>query len=276
MFKTTTSTPAKFCDDETYFKVNSHSSVCVLTASVADLCDAGIAITFDVETTGQTIKTSRDGTRKKNAMVELGAVATLLCAPSFVLGVFEGFMGVPEDAEWDPICVSEFWDSNEKLRDRKKLIESCTNEASPVMEDFVKWVQTIKDTCRDQYHPERTILFYSDNPAFDIKWIDSYIEEFTNYPYTMNTFFGGKFSQVIDTSSYAAGLAHTSGTERLKKENDEGFFSDDTAAAQFLRIDKSELPSAEDTVPHRAAHDALQIITTHTFLAAYAKTGGKR
>jgi hypothetical protein len=247
---------ALFCPDSEYFVKPFHAELATHEVP-GGACD--VLIGFDIEATGQETHAGPEGTKTRAAMVELGAVAVDLNNPSVPLAVFEGFMGVPAGCGWDERTVSEFWHRDAALRAKKALVEACTTDPRAVMEAFVGWTEDVKRTFAGD--DASRVLFASDNPAFDAKWVDNYLSEFTTgESRTINLFFG-RYAPVIDTSSYAMGAACHDAADRIRIAAKRGYYSEEAAFVARLPV---RIPVTLPKPPHchRAAYDAFDIAVT--------------
>ena len=245
-----------FCPDAEYFKKPHHTGY----SSGDSYSDGYVTIALDVETTGPNTHAGPSGRRVKSAMVEIGAVAVSHGAHPVVLGVFEGFMGVPDGCDWDPTTVREFWNRDESMREKKKLAEACTVEPGVVMNEFVDFVNNV--VAKYAGGKPTRVLFISDNPGYDAKWLDLYLAEYTEHPDTSRLF--GCYSPVLDTDSYAMAAAKHDVGDRMDANLCDGWYSADSSARTALRIDASLKPTAVHD--HRAAHDALYIAQMHAII----------
>lgn len=252
---------ATLCSADEYFRSPHYSSFAEMPADAAP-CDVFIA--FDVEVTGQATHTSPTGTTKKNSMGELGVVAIKTTLPMQVLGVFEGFMGMRPDSEWDEKTVREFWERNDELRAKKKMIEGCQYEPADTMNAFADFLENVVQKYAGG-EPSR-VTFLSDNPGFDCKWIDHYLGAYTEHP-PLSTIYG-VYKAVLDTSSYNAGAAHSDEATRSEIVSTAGWYSDDRDARTQLQIPAAVAPPV--TANHRAGQDAMHIAMTHVIIETYS------
>lgn len=227
-----------------------------------------VAITFDVEASGQATHRGPSGTKERGALVELGVVATTLSNPPTVLALFEGFMPVTDGRVWEASCIKEFWETSEELRTKKALIDACTSTPEETMGAFVEWMLNIQSKFAGG--DARRVVLHTDNPSFDNKWIDLYLDEYTEHPHSLNMFFG-HYAAPIDTGSYAMALAGDTGAARVATTKAGRWYSEDDAARRKLQI--TDKPEAEHN--HRAVNDALYIIQMHTILVEAARVQGQ-
>lgn len=118
---------------------------------------------LDVETTGQSLS--------HNAMIALGAV--VMDTNSTTLHTFKVCLGVPSDKGWEPRCLAEFWSQHADL---KASIERDAIDAKRAMVGFACWLNLM-----DLLYGDRLVLL-TDNPAFDVAWINLYLSQYTLRP----------------------------------------------------------------------------------------------
>lgn len=237
-----------FCPIASYFRKPYHAEFLPIEPGV--VCD--VLVTFDVETTGPNIDC---------AMIEVAAVVTTVAERvPVVLGVYEGFMRVPDGKVWDGKTVSEFWNRTPDLRAKKVVVDGCTFEPAEVMPALCKFLTQIPEKfCGGD---STRVSMASDNAGFDIKWIDNYIGAYASHFDTINTFYGS-FSPVIDTDSHAMGVAGDTVAIRGACSRANGWYSADTAACKKLKIIDGCPESPND---HRAANDALFIAQMYLYI----------
>lgn len=212
-----------------------------------------VFIAVDVECTGQSLK--------KHAMVELGACYAVhgdlpplqspkshpdapFCLVAPPTPRFAVQIKVPDTRGWDQQCVKEFWMSTSELRAKHARLNSGDDSVSPkhAMALFAEWVRHVQASLAPG-NPE-WIFFVSDNPGFDVKWIDYYLDRFYEQHAPLQLFFG-PFQPVIDSDSWLNGVAN--------RHAGWGAFE---AAAKKLGC--TETPIARHT--HDAADDADHIV----------------
>ena len=118
---------------------------------------------LDVETTGQYLS--------HNAMVALGAV--VMDEEGATLHTFKVCLAVPPHKDWEPRCVAEFWSNQADL---KAAIERDAIAPECAMRGFARWLNLM-----DLLYGDRLVLL-TDNPSFDVAWINLYLAEHTSRP----------------------------------------------------------------------------------------------
>eukprot|EP01080_Neovahlkampfia_damariscottae_P002321 gene2321-2789_t len=115
----------------------------------------------DVETTGQYMN--------KNAMIAFGC--TVMDQDMKEVDNFVTFMSIPNERIWEERCVNEFWS---KQKETLEHIEKHMKEPKEEMERFSKCIDEI-----DLRYGSNLVVL-SDFCAYDIAWINNYLEFFTN------------------------------------------------------------------------------------------------
>ena len=219
-----------------------------------------ILITFDVEATGMLMSGPH-----ANAIVELGACAMFSNNRHVALGTFSAQMLVPEGRTWEKRCVEEFWDVVEGMPQKKKEIEACKNTPKEVMSAFIDWVEAlVKDHANGD---AKRIQFASDNAGFDAGWVNMYLAEYADHQ-PLHTFFDGHRA-VLDTSSFAAGVARHTDAGKRKFTADTGakWYKARDAARAALQVPGDVVPLTEHD--HTAVNDARHMLEAHLILLEY-------
>lgn len=133
---------------------------------------------IDVETTSQYLS--------NGAMIALGAV--VMDAGGKTLHTFKVCLAVPPYKGWEPRCLAEFWLHHETL---KAAIERDAIDAEKAMRGFARWLNLM-----DLVYGDRLVLL-TDNPAFDVAWINLYLHQYTNRP---SLYYGFSFDKVVDVA----------------------------------------------------------------------------
>jgi hypothetical protein len=115
-------------------------------------------LAVDIEASGPSLK--------KNGIVSIGA--SILDAFSNEKDSFQINLSLPEGKEYEENCLNEFW-----LKNIQAYNFVQTNATNPkiAMQEFVNFI--------DNAERFENLKIVSDNPSFDIAWLNHYILEFT-------------------------------------------------------------------------------------------------
>lgn len=154
-----------------------------------------VLLVVDIETTGQS--------RFQHWMpCFAGCIVTERGSPQD--GRFLCYLEQPENREWDALCRRDFWD-NPKLAVEGRLLSQRLSEDAerqgrthPTLgiARFVSWVQRMV-----QRYPNLQIA--SDNPSFDVAWIDHYIQQYCEKPpFATLAYCTGEWKAILDLRTW--------------------------------------------------------------------------
>lgn len=154
-------------------------------------------LVIDIETTGQN--------RFQHWMPCFAAAVVLQDGSSPTEGQFICYLQQPPNTGWDEVCVRKFWRNRKKAVGGQLLVERLEAEAERcgrwepalAMSRFVGWLErTVKRW--------PSLQVASDNPAYDIAWIDHYLQLYCPRAPSMS-YCTGDWRPILDIRSYAAG-----------------------------------------------------------------------
>ncbi len=117
-------------------------------------------LAIDIETSGSSFK--------QNGVVSLGA--SLQDQNSNELDSFQMNLNLPEGHVYEMRCVKEFWSENKKAYD---FVQQNTVAPKEAMDKFCAFL-----TKAETRFPELIVI--SDNPSFDMAWLNLYLDEYTD------------------------------------------------------------------------------------------------
>lgn len=171
----------------------------------------------------------------------------------------------PEDRGWDEKCRNEFWLKQKHLYpELHRLEEGLTGYSiQKGMNKVMKWLNSMKNTYTD--NDPRRITFVTNTALADPKWFGYYLHR-AGLP-SLDVFWGGRFKDAIQTSSYALGAAGLDAVDYCKGEN--GHLSEDKALRKALNIPEDEQPKVPGD--HNPMNDACHIVEEHLIHVKYIK-----
>jgi DNA polymerase III epsilon subunit-like protein len=147
-----------------------------------------ILIAVDIEATGCDIL--------KNAIVSIGAVAYA----NSEMKVQQWNMIIPETKTWEDRCVEQFW--SKQSDELRKNLSLNAQDPHTAMSSFVEFL-TLYENMDDD------VRIITDNPAFDIAFLNVYLSVYTSRM-PMSYTHTGRYRPVYDTDSLARGRSHLS------------------------------------------------------------------
>ncbi len=111
-------------------------------------------LAVDVETSGSSYE--------RNGILSIGA--SLHDQDSVERESFQINVMLPKEKEYEKDCLKNFWDKNPEA---KRFVENNAIEAKEAMQKFYDFLMKVR--------PYSDIVIISDNPSFDIAWIDHYL-----------------------------------------------------------------------------------------------------
>jgi hypothetical protein len=149
---------------------------------------------------------------------------------------FSTYLPQPENTEWEPRCVKEFWEKNPELFEKTK--NSVKNAGTDGVERMLEWIERNKDP-----NPANNLLI-TDNAAFDFVFFSELIAP---YKRSLLYLFGEYETQPLDVGCYYLGLLKrniiTGGTWNKNSVFD--------GCPNFVKL--------LNLTPHDAGHDAINI-----------------
>jgi len=150
---------------------------------------------IDVETTGQN--------RFKHWMPCFGACVMDELGHCPTDHQFLCYLAQPPNTGWDDSCVAQFWKCQKKAIDGQSLYERLLAEASKhgvweprvAMSRFLGWLKRMIGR-----YPSLQVV--SDNPSYDIAWIDHYLQVYCPAAVNMS-YCTGAWRPIIDARTYA-------------------------------------------------------------------------
>ncbi|OJW47189.1 MAG: hypothetical protein BGO67_03685 [Alphaproteobacteria bacterium 41-28] len=117
-------------------------------------------LAIDIETSGSSFK--------QNGIVSIGA--SLQDHNSNELDSFQINLVLPEGRSYEERCVKEFWSENKKIHNFVQQNAVAPKEA---MDKFCAFLTEVETRFSD-------LIVISDNPSFDIAWLNFYLDEYTD------------------------------------------------------------------------------------------------
>jgi DNA polymerase III alpha subunit (gram-positive type) len=139
-----------------------------------------VVIALDVETSGPNFTT--------NSLISIGV--SVQDMEMNEIASFQRNLAIEEGRYFDERCLNDFWRKHDEAF---RFVTSNTSDPKVVMEDLSAFVSDIETT-----YPSCVIV--SDNPSFDIAWINLYFSRYTErLPINYHT--NGKHRMIWDSSS---------------------------------------------------------------------------
>ncbi len=135
---------------------------------------------IDVETSGSSYK--------KNGLLSIGC--SLQDEDSNEIDSFQVNLDLPKDKEFEKGSIENFWSKNQKIYDS---ITTNTIPPEEAMNKFCTFLSKYEQKYQD-------LLIISDNPSFDIAWINFYLDLYTSRK-PMNYGINLKTRQIWDSST---------------------------------------------------------------------------
>ncbi|HUX80603.1 MAG TPA: 3'-5' exoribonuclease [Alphaproteobacteria bacterium] len=117
-------------------------------------------LALDIETSGCSLK--------KHGIVSIGA--SLQDKNSNELDSFQINVTLPEGHTYEERCVKEFWSENKKIYE---FVQQNAVAPSIAMGKFCTFLRQVETR-----YPE--LIVVSDNPSFDVAWLNLYLSEYTD------------------------------------------------------------------------------------------------
>lgn len=156
-------------------------------------------------------------------------------------------MMLPEGTDFEQKCWDEFWSKN--LPALHKLKEGAV---SP-LEGITAFINVL-----DQLEQDNDVMIITDNPSFDIGYLNYYLAVYLNRnPLTYDS--SGKYRPIFDTDCYTRGVLHMQYDNKWTSDRD---------IIAHLNIDTSDF--ANHT--HTPENDATRICQLHTAVLAALKS----
>ncbi len=156
-------------------------------------------------------------------------------------------MYLPEGADFEQKCWEEFWSKN--LPVLHKLKE---NAVSP-LEGITAFINLL-----DQLEQDNDVMIITDNPSFDISYLNYYLATYLNRnPLTYDSF--GNYRPIFDTDCYTRGVLH------MQYDNK---WTSDSDIIAHLNIDTSEFAAHT----HTPESDATRICQLHAAVLSKLKS----
>jgi DNA polymerase III alpha subunit (gram-positive type) len=133
------------------------STIKIVSASFGS---AYYVLAIDIETSGYSFK--------QNGIVSIGA--SLQDQNSNELDFFQINLTLPEGRVYEERCLKEFWSENKKIHD---FVQQNAVTPGIAMRKFCTFLTHV-----ETHYPE--LIVVSDNPSFDIAWINLYLDEYTD------------------------------------------------------------------------------------------------
>lgn len=147
-------------------------------------------------------------------------------------------MSLPEGTDFEQKCWEEFWSKN--ISTLQKLKEGAV---SPV-EGIKNFISIL-----DGYEQDYDVMIITDNPSFDIGFINYYLATYLDRnPLTYDSF--EKYRPIFDTDCYTRGVLHMQYNNKWTSDRD---------IIAHLNIDTSEFTSHS----HTPKDDATRIFQLH-------------
>lgn len=151
-----------------------------LLVNAMDKSKTPVIMALDVETSGPNFM--------RNGLVSIGVSVQDMEMREICF--FQKNLTLEEEMCFDPKCWDDFWS---KQPDAYSFVTSNASDPTVVMaelSDFISMVETSYPQC----------FIVSDNPSFDIAWINSYLSRYTKRP-PINYHTNGKYRMIWDSAS---------------------------------------------------------------------------
>lgn len=147
-------------------------------------------------------------------------------------------MFLPEGTDFEQKCWEEFWSKN--ISTLQKLKEGAVSPAEGI-KNFISIL--------DGYEQDYDVMIVTDNPSFDVGFINYYLATYLGRnPLTYDSF--GKYRPIFDTDCYTRGVLHMQYDNKWTSDRD---------VIAHLNIDISEFTSHS----HTPQDDAIRIFQLH-------------
>jgi hypothetical protein len=135
------------------------------------------------------------GYHEHNFMTQF-AFSLFNCETRKLIDYFSCYMPFIPGHTWDPCCFDSFWRKNIELY--KNTLYYMHMQHLSIWEIFAKLTKWI------HFHSStKDITIASDNPSFDVQWIDKYLP----FPFKLCNI-TGEYKSILDTKSYIQGFAY--------------------------------------------------------------------
>lgn len=226
-----------------------------------------VCIGIDIENTGKSLS--------KHAIVQIGARVMLVEEGKWERAdTFNVLINVPSDRGWEERCVTEFWNSQQSLKDLKSKIDAkegkAPEEAMRLFKEFL--LQMFEKHAQSDINRIRLV---TDTVSFDACWLNLYLDKYIDSD-PLHLIFGG-FRDLIESGSFMQGVSGITHDEEMKLVEEDtqkrkavgkegrGYFSMEKSLWKKRKIQtKSE---AEHN--HDAVSDATNIVENY-LIAMYS------
>lgn len=148
----------------------------------------------------------------------------------------------PQDKEWEPTCLEEFWKKDPELVKEVDRIEAgeIGKSVEEGTEEMVDWIHNVKkEHAGDDLD---MITFLCDTTAVDSVWVNYYLSQIDHEP--IQAFFG-KFKDVVNTSSYAMGAAALHTGDICIQTKKRGRFSENRELRRIYDVPADKRPKTK-------------------------------
>lgn len=209
-------------------------------------------LVIDVEAKGSNIV--------RNNMLCFGA-AIGDAATGEVTDEFLVFLRQERDDDWEPRCLTEFWDRPNMVATKELILARCAAEgveSAEAMHRFRAWVLD-----RPAAHLADMIVV-TDTAGFDVGFLNYHLgraDPALGMPASMDYLFGG-YRPIRDVSSFHMGVA--------RQTPDRGLWGAEAAAAKALGVVIPPNPYTADHLPNNDAKAICwEVMQIHAAIAAH-------
>lgn len=140
-------------------------------------------LAVDIEASGSS--------KSRNGIVSIGA--SLQNSNSTELASFQINLALADDKAYDEKCLTEFW---HKYPAMYNFVQENAIAPAQAINKFTNFINQIEQT----YNQHGQLQVVSDNPRFDIAWLNDYIDQYTAC-YTLDYNMFGEFRFIWDVNS---------------------------------------------------------------------------
>lgn len=198
-----------------------------------------------------TIDTEATGPYKHNDMTQFAAVLHDI-DNNKLIDYFTSFLPIDPSKTWDPLCFQSFWINNPLLyHNTVYFMRNQYLSREMIFQLFIEWINKHVST-------KKNIKFATDNPAFDIEWINNNLP----FPFTMSNLLGS-YKSILDTKSWICGICRID-----PFQEDRNYIKEAYAYLYKMKMinheerDKIINENKENKICHCALADAIRLAKT--------------
>lgn len=174
---------------------------------------------------------------------------------------FSAYLPPQINRGWDPVCFEQFWRNNPKLYfNTIYYMSKQTDSIQVIMYKLINWIA--KHACH------KKIQIVSDNPSFDVNWINSYLP----IPYSLFNILK-PFQPIMDAKTWITGLCNLDPFDNHPSVIKDGFKKlHDDKRITTNEYEKRVRSLKEYKKEHCALSDALRLSETLYYFYKYSKS----